>query len=716
VAVGFSATMLAKTLRELRAAPILLPAAGALALLLWFAADDGGYPLLEWAPGGLIALGLLAVATVSIGRRGGRPSRATILALACLLGYSAFSYLSMLWAAAPGAALEGGDRTLLYAALFALFACFGLTGRAAALWLCAYVLALTGLALYVFIHLDQLGANGLGAAMPGGRLVFPVGYVNATAAQWMIGAFAALMLARSGALHPLLRGMLAACAALLCDLALLSLSRGALLASAILLVLIFALFPQRLRTYATLIAVALGVGIAVPALLRVGERVEALLDGEGTYAAAHSALGSALLVSVLAAALTGALVAGIAFLERARTLTPARRARARRGVAVLALGTLLALVGGGIAVAGNPIARVEHAWRTFASERGYEANSKNTNRLVAGLGSNRYDFFRVAINQFLDHPLLGIGSENYLAAYLKEGRSEETPRYPHSVELRLLAETGIIGTLIALVGFFAALLAAGRAMRPRSARAGGSDALAPACAAAALAGFGYWVVHGSADWFYEYAGLGASAFALLGMACALDRVRPRALPAHDHASVQAEREAPPVSATHRGERAGASRRVAVTLALGVGVLGALALALPWLSTVELHAAARVWRSSPARAYASLEEASSLDPWSSEPDIVAGTIAEDRGQYALAVSYFRGALARTGNEEYAVLELGALASARGQPQRALSLLERALALYPRSMLARQALAEVRSGRRIELRALNNALLGRAQGFQ
>src|SRR6202034_770678 len=86
--------------------------------------------------------------------------------------------------------------------------------------------------------------------------------------------------------------------------------------------------------------------------------------------------------------------------------------------------------------------------------------------------------------------------------------------YRHSVELRTLAETGLIGALLALVGLAAALLAAARALRD-------ADPLARTVCAAALSGFAYWVVHGSFDWFWEFAGLGAPAFALLGIACAL---------------------------------------------------------------------------------------------------------------------------------------------------------------------------------------------------
>ena len=84
---------------------------------------------------------------------------------------------------------------------------------------------------------------------------------------------------------------------------------------------------------------------------------------------------------------------------------------------------------------------------------------------MSGLGSNRYDFFRVALDEFEAHPVAGIGVDNFQEQYLRRGRSDETPRYPHSVELRTLTETGLIGALLAVVGLAAALVAGWRAMR-----------------------------------------------------------------------------------------------------------------------------------------------------------------------------------------------------------------------------------------------------------
>ena len=116
----------------------------------------------------------------------------------------------------------------------------------------------------------------------------------------------------------------------------------------------------------------------------------------------------------------------------------------RTGVRAIALATLARgarrRAGRGAAI---PVTRIEAGWHSFKG--GYAADSASGSRLVSGLGSNRYDFYRVALDEFLAHPLLGIGADNFQQQYLVHGRSEETPHYPHSVELRTLAQTGLVG-------------------------------------------------------------------------------------------------------------------------------------------------------------------------------------------------------------------------------------------------------------------------------
>jgi len=125
-------------------------------------------------------------------------------------------------------------------------------------------------------------------------------------------------------------------------------------------------------------------------------------------------------------------------------------------------------VAAGWAVAGNPAARIRHGWDSFKA--GYGTSSAVGSHLTSGLGSNRYDFYRVALDEFAAHPLVGIGADNFQEQYLVHGRSDETPRYPHSVELRTLVQTGLVGALLALVGLGAALVAGARAVRPSIAK------------------------------------------------------------------------------------------------------------------------------------------------------------------------------------------------------------------------------------------------------
>ena len=61
---------------------------------------------------------------------------------------------------------------------------------------------------------------------------------------------------------------------LLGELALLSLSRGALYATPVMLVLVFALLSGRTRTFSVLVPVTAGIGVAAPAVLRVSDNLQ----------------------------------------------------------------------------------------------------------------------------------------------------------------------------------------------------------------------------------------------------------------------------------------------------------------------------------------------------------------------------------------------------------------------------------------------------------
>jgi hypothetical protein len=686
---------------SLRETPAAVPALAAIVLFFVWATSQAGYPLTHWAPGGLIVLALLAIAVGAVPLRLAEIPVTVKLAVACLAAFTALSFLSVLWAAVPADAWVGANRTLLYLMVFALFALWRGRGASAALLVCLWTLAMVGLATYVAVRVDTAAGKSFEALFAGERLSYPVGYPNATAAQWLMAFWPALLLARGKRLPWALRGLLAGGAVVLADVALLSQSRGSLYSTAPMIVLVFAFVPERLRTFATAVPVALGVGATAPLVLRVGDR---LGNGQSASAAVHTAIAA----MFVAALLVGVVVALGAALENHRAVSPALARGVRRGLGAVALATLLVVLAGGLVAAGNGvggngvggklITRVRHGWESF--EGGYSTTATSGNRLLSGLGSNRYDFYRVALDEFVGHPILGIGADNFQQQYLRYGHSDETPRYPHSVELRTLAQTGLIGALLAVVGLGAALAAAWRAMRR-------ADPLGRTVAAAALGGFTYWAVHGSFDWFWEFAGLGAPAFALLGIACSLE---PRAA----SAGSSEPGAPPPRSVSTRRLSSGPSRLLAV-----VGVAAALAallsLAAPWLSERQIQSAARIWPKAPLAAYSRLDHAATLNPLSDRAYLVAGSIALRFGDLARAEHEFSLALGRAPDDAYAALELGAIASEFGEHERALVLLERAVRLNPRDPLTRQALQTVRSGRRVNLEILNRSILIRAEHF-
>ena len=147
--------------------------------------------------------------------------------------------------ACPGDAWEGANRTLLYLLVFALFACWPQRGSTAALLLVAWTLAMIALAGFAAAARRRRAAGSACAALlPGGRLVYPTGYPNANAAQWLMAFWpaAAARAQRAPAVGAARRCSPAArcswprspCSAR---------AAGSLYATPVMLVLVFALLP-----------------------------------------------------------------------------------------------------------------------------------------------------------------------------------------------------------------------------------------------------------------------------------------------------------------------------------------------------------------------------------------------------------------------------------------------------------------------------------------
>jgi O-antigen ligase/polysaccharide polymerase Wzy-like membrane protein len=643
---------------------VLLTALGLVAVLVLSASNEG-YRATEWYAAALFALGLLVVGVLAI-PRARLPARPVRVAAAAMAGYTAWSYLSIAWAHQKGDAWDGANRTAMYAILFALFALWPIRGRAVALVVGGFSLVVA------VIGLTQL-LGAAGAADPSGyfidgRFASPVGYANADAALWSLAFFPCVVLASRREAAPVLRALLVTAAVLLGGLALMGQSRGWLFALPVVILVFLVVTPRRVRTSLTLLLAAAGVALTIPAVLDVYDK---------SGAALARAMDSASRAILIAAVVAGA-VAGLAALpDRRRRLS---RAGGRRlGAALVAAALFAGCAGTVVYVAerGSPFTDVAHAWSQFKTKHTPHGGSNRLGRL----GSNRYDFWRVAWDRFANAPLAGIGADNYQEAYLLHGKSGERPLYPHSLELRTLSQTGLVGALLLIAALAAALVAAGRATRRRA-------GWGAAAAAGGVGAFVYWLVHGSVDWLWEFPALGGAAFAFLGLAAGLAPRRP----------------APP---RQFFRPLGASPLPAVAAVAGGLVLG-LSFAGPWLAELEVSQAASSWPAHPGLAFRKLNTASDLNPLSTRPKVIAGSIALRLGDLRLAERYFREALRRDARDAYSYLELGAIEVDTGRRADGIRLLGRAAALQPRDDVTAAALRRARRGGRIDITRMNEEL--------
>ena len=642
------------------ALPAVLPAVGSFVAL---GTSEGGYYPVAWYAAGLFLLALLGLTVAVLGLP--RPPRASLAGLLLFAGYTVWGYLSIAWSGQSGVALEGAGRNVVYLLALALFLLWPFDGRGARV-----VLATFGLALGVVGCVELVRVEA--AAQPLSyfddiRFSEPVGYMNGNVAMWTMGMLACLFTAAAREVWTLLRGLALGGAGVLGALSLMGQSRGWALALPVGLLAFVLLGPGRPRKLASVLAVAVGCVVVAGPVLALHDEFQPAGFDEQLADAVRAVLLMGLGLTVVGTA--------AALIDRRLPLRPQPSLRARRlvGGATAALATVLVV---GLFVAGGAGGRVSDAWDSF--KRG-DAHAEEGASRFSNVGTNRYDVWRVAWAVFEDNPVGGVGADSFQAEYLRRGKSGEQPRFAHSLELGVLAQTGLIGALLLAGAFgallYSALMSVGRASPPTAAAAG-----------AAVSVFVYWLAHGSVDWFLELPALAAPAIALLGTAAAM---RPATA-----ASARRLRGAPALAG----------------LALGLAV--AALLALPWLAEREVSRAAETWRDDVGAAYRALDRAAMLNPLSVRPALTAGSIAVRVGDLGRAEEEFRDALARDADNSYAVFELGLLASAHGERRNAVLLLQRAAERSPRDSIVLDALRRARSGARLDPATVNQRILERA----
>jgi hypothetical protein len=529
----------------------VLPAAALAAAawaLAWVATGSTASP--DWLPYAFLA-GLLLAVVLATGSAV-RPTSRELWAFGALVALAGWEALSISWSAVPDLARDEALLTLFYAISFLLPL---LTLRTAGdrLFASAAVAASSGI-LAVGIGIVLRFGSDQSGHFYSGRLSFTISYPNAQAAVFLIGFWPAVVLAAQRGRGLLARALALAAATAIASGWLTAQSKGGVIALAASAVLVFAFSPLRLR-------------LLPPALLAGGLTAvgySPLTAPFRTLSASDvRAAGSAILILTAAA-----FAIGLCYALADRRLELGPRGVRAAGVAALAL--FAVVVAAGVAIF---FGRVYHAgwfgdeWRAFK----HAPTSSGSSHLLV-LGSFRYDIWRVAVHEFADHPLAGIGSRGFGPAYLEKRRSPDTPARAHSFELDALSELGIVGFVLLAAALVLPSVPIVSRMRARD----------PA-ATAAFAGGAYWLVHASADWIWTVPACGLPFWLLLG------------------------------AGGSGGERRPLAARAAFPAAAVVAVLAVVAFVPPWLSARLTDRGQYRW-------------AKRLDPLTPDPYVAQGSVA------------------------------------------------------------------------------------------
>lgn len=638
------------------AADVLAEGGGLLAaapLWLWWAIAGGGYAPTVWIPG-LLYLAAAAAVLAAYGRR--RPlSWRTGAPLAALAVLFLLTATSLVWTADRGAAWIAGERMGLMLAAFALPLVWPPSLRG----LRAGVIVFVAAALVGFVA-------GVGAAFEGGdalvegRLSAPTDYVNATAALLGVGGLTALVLAAVP------RERISACAVLvaaggtLVAGSLLAQSRGGLAGVIITAAIALLIAPARITLALTLLTVAAGAALVsgpvfdVRTAARAGDAAPALSDA---------------LLALAALALGAGLIGGLLIALTRRVRLPDRLGRTlRRGrIALGAVGVMAAVAT--LVVAGGDLT----SWTQDRFEEFKTSDSgglePGESRLGRGLGTNRYDYWRVAVEIASDDPWTGVGGGNFAAAYLARRGSNEEGVHAHGVWFEYLAELGMPG-LLALAAFAVAFAVAFTGCCRRSGRGSPDRALRVAAVIPLL----YLFVHGSGDWLWPFPALTVPA---LGLSAAAIAIRTQGEDA--------------------GELAAHVRSPLRWAPAALVLIVAMAATPVFLSARLTERAISRWHDDPATALADLDTARRLDPLSASPALVAGIIAVQSESPAEARRAFAEAMERNPRDWFPRFELGLLAAVAGNEEDALERLAEARERNPRETLIELAQRRVERGR-------------------
>src|SRR4051794_1686184 len=340
-------------------------------------------------------------------------SAAGWIAVAGLAGMTAWTAISLAWAPQGGPAIGNVQRLALY--LAALLVGIGALRHARALRAVEPALA-AGATIVVGYGLAGRLLPGLlhfhVSASAGGRLEQPITYWNGEGALAAVGLVLTARIAGDRSRPRWMRATAAACGVWLATGVYLSYSRGAIAVSVVGLLVLLALAPSRLQLRASLVTLVLGIAAAACSAAFAGV---ASLGGSH-----HERDGAIVLAALIVLAGLAALLAALA--PSAPEETRPGWARAVRPAAA----AVVAVVAAGLVVGGlREKASAADLSRTTGAGR------------LTNVNSNRYDYWRVALIGFRDHPLQGVGAAGFRVLWLEQRKVDESVRDTHSIEFEM---------------------------------------------------------------------------------------------------------------------------------------------------------------------------------------------------------------------------------------------------------------------------------------
>ncbi len=289
-------------LRAVSVAPDAAVAAVLIAagLSLW-SANDAGYAEIVWYPVGLLILLLgITLAWATPERALGRV--ASIIAWA-FAAFTAWTFLSILWAGDRGLALTGANRTLVYLVTFVVVARRRWSGFDALGAILAWATATTALGYLALLRADNSEGS---LSFLAGRFSSPVQYANANAAMFVLAAWPCFVASAQRRLPWPVRAFALGVASAAVELAMLAQSKGAALAVAATLPFVIAIVRERARQLLPLAATAVLVAAFHRPLLNVYTQMN-LGNADTDALLRHAA--TAIAASFACATIAGALIA-----------------------------------------------------------------------------------------------------------------------------------------------------------------------------------------------------------------------------------------------------------------------------------------------------------------------------------------------------------------------------------------------------------------------